>query len=333
MKATFDGTWARLGADGIALYEHGGYGRPETGGLRLSPEEALYLFWRGKITIEGHTFESLLAELSKEKTFLRRYLVYRDIRERGYAIQTGPQDFRVFRRGEKPGKGRSQYMIRVLSERDIVRFLEVAGEVQAASNIRKQYLLAVVDDEGELTYYEVKTHALPEAEAPLNTEPMEGTLYGGTVIVRAPSGTALEKIWLGTSLDKEKTMFTTVEAAYLMGAGLLTITNVTITEEEYLSQARESDQELSEKMAVYRHLRDLAYIPRTGYKFGHHFRVYSGSKKHSEMLVHALAGDAAHPMSMISRSVRLAHSVRKKMLFGCVGEESIEYIEFARIKL
>jgi tRNA-intron endonuclease len=38
-------------------------------------------------------------------------------------------------------------------------------------------------------------------------------------------------------------------------------------------------------------------------------------------------------MNLISRSVRLAHSVKKKMLFACVYAESIQYIEFGRIKL
>ena len=53
---------------------------------------------------------------------------YRDLRERGYAVQTGPQDFRVFRRGQKPGSGQSQYMVRVLSERDLVDFPQMIRE-------------------------------------------------------------------------------------------------------------------------------------------------------------------------------------------------------------
>jgi len=75
------------------------------------------------------------------------------------------------------------------------------------------------------------------------------------------------------------------------------------------------------------------YIPRTGYKFGHHFRVYSGLKPHSEMLVHAIAAGDRVPMSSISRSVRLAHSVKKKMLFAAQDTTGIQYVEFARIKL
>jgi len=38
-------------------------------------------------------------------------------------------------------------------------------------------------------------------------------------------------------------------------------------------------------------------------------------------------------MSAVSRSVRLAHSVKKKMLFACIYNTDIRYVEFARIKL
>jgi tRNA-intron endonuclease len=51
------------------------------------------------------------------------------------------------------------------------------------------------------------------------------------------------------------------------------------------------------------------------------------------MLVHAIAGGTRLPMSSISRSVRLAHSVKKKMLFGHQHTTGIQYVEFARIKL
>jgi tRNA-intron endonuclease len=93
------------------------------------------------------------------------------------------------------------------------------------------------------------------------------------------------------------------------------------------------DPEFPAKLSVYTDLRRRGCIPKTGYKFGHHFRVYLGGKSHSEMLVHAFGMDARPPMSLIARSVRLAHSVKKKMLFACVYPERIRYIEFGRIKL
>ena len=106
-----------------------------------------------------------------------------------------------------------------------------------------------------------------------------------------------------------------------------------VTREEYFGRVTAADHELAYKIKAYSHLRDLKNIPRTAYKFGHHFRVYSGGTQHSELLVHAIPVTESMPMSVVSRSVRLAHSVRKKMLFACVNTDNIEYIEFARVKM
>ncbi len=170
MKARRDGTTVVLGKDGHTLYDQSGYGRKTADGLSLSPEEALYLVLKKKITVEGESFESLITDFSSLPGFMRRFLVYRDMRERGgYVILPGPpQDFRVFRRGGErpPGTGRTNYLIRVLSERDLITFRELAGgEVESATHMRKQFVLAAVDDEDELTYYDVKTESLKETGA------------------------------------------------------------------------------------------------------------------------------------------------------------------------
>jgi tRNA-intron endonuclease len=161
VKATIDGTGVRVGKEGRVLYDQSGYGRQEQDGLRLTPQEALYLVHRQKIEIPGSTFDSLFSAFADQTGFLRSFLVYRDLRERGYVVQAGPHDFRVFRRGEKPGTGESLYLVRVLSERDPILFGKLIEEVVASRNMRKQYVLAVVDDEDELTYYEIKLQKLP----------------------------------------------------------------------------------------------------------------------------------------------------------------------------
>lgn len=336
MLATFDGTWVRLGGEGRTLYEQGGYGRIEGTGLRLSPEEALYLMERGKIDVKDFSFDALLGLFAGQPNFIRRYLVYRDIRERGYVIQSGPQDFRVFRRGHKPGVGKSRYMIRVLSERDIVNFDRVSQDVLAAVNMRKQYLLAVVDDEDELTYYEVRVQDLPGIGEPAGCAmPVEATLFGTYALAHLPPGTPLEEDWYGKRLDTERLLLRPVESIYLMRRGFLSVVRdgKPMTPGQFFDAAAEKDAELHEKERVFFDLREKGYIPRTGYKFGHHFRVYSGKMSHSEMLVHAVPSGTSTPMSGVSRSVRLAHSVRKKMLFACIYNSDIRYVEFARIKL
>lgn len=334
--ATFDGTVVRVGKDGLSLYEQSGYGRVVQGGVRLSPQEAIYLFHRQKIEVAGHTFDSLFSACAKKPDFLRSFLVYRDMRERGYVVQTGPHDFRVFKRGEKPGTAESLYLVRVLSERDPVRFLKLIDEVVASRNMRKQYVLAVVDDEEELTYYEIKLQKLADACTPLpEVTPREAVLIGKSAMVRVPPQSDLEHCGFGKRLDEERLMLAPVELLYLIGRGILTLKSdgTLVSQSEYFALALGTDQELAEKDKVYTELRKHDFTPRTGYKFGHHFRVYSKKNVHSDMLVHAVEQESVLPMSVISRSVRMAHSVKKKMLFGVVHTKGIQFVEFARIKL
>ncbi|WP_300040741.1 tRNA-intron lyase [Methanospirillum sp.] len=335
MKARLDSGHVMLGQDGLTLYEQSGFGRPLKEGVRLSPVEALYLVYRGRIEVPGFDFDSLLVHFSDDVHVLRSFLVYRDIRERGYVVQTGPQDFRIFRRGEKPGKGESLYMLRVLSERDLIDFAVVRKEVQTTANMRKRHVLAVVDDEFELTYYEVKVQKPAPLEPTQQPEPVNGLLSSRSVIIPAAPESAYDQGFYGKRFDDERIVLSTIESISLMEQGLVTVEHQghVIPAQEYREMIREFDTEMEPKLQVYQHLRSLNYIPKTGYKFGHHFRVYLGRKVHSEMLVQAIEPDTTLPMNSISRSVRMAHSVKKKMLFGCIHAEGIAYVEFARIKL
>ena len=335
MKGRLEGTSVILGPDGATLHEQGGFGRMERGGLRLSPEEALYLVHRQKLEVEGYPFDRLLSALSERPGLFRSYLVYRDLRERGYAVQPGVGLYRLFRRGERPGTGRSRLLVRVLSERDLVDFEVIRGEVETSDHMRKDHVLAVVDDEGELTYYGVKMTDLITISSPPVYPSHEGSLLGSIAVLHAPIPAEVRDSWFGTPLDEERLLLSPVEALYLMSRGSLSLPTDAgpLSPERYLENALPSDPELAEKAMVYADLRDHGYIPRTGYKFGHHFRVYARDKTHSDFLVHAVPPGETISVSVISRSVRLAHSVKKKMLFACVHPSGIRYIEFGRMKL
>ena len=342
VKAQFDGTWVLAPPEATVFYDQNGYGRVEkTGNLRLAVEEALYLTARGKIRIDGWSFDDLLAgHAAAFPGFLRRFIVYRDIRERGFVITTGPQDFRVFPRGQRPGHGQSKYLVRVLSERDLVDLSIILREARAAANMRKQFLLAVVDDEHELTYYEIRI-TNPAAKSGVTGSAAErlpdaSAILSGTPAYVAEDGTGitetLKAAWFGTMLDATRLFLAPVEVCWLLESGTLSLIPA-MTAEEYADHAAAYDPEFSNKMTVYRYFRSIGCSPRTGYKYGHHFRVYTEEGNHSEMLVHACAQDLSMPMSVISRSVRLAHSVKKKMLFACLAESDVVFIEFARMKL
>jgi len=197
--------WVRLGSEGRTLYEQGGYGRQEKSGLRLAPQEALYLIDRNKIEVHDFSFDALLGHCAEQPNFIRSYLVYRDIRERGYVIQPGPHDYRVFRRGHKPGAGKSLYLVRVLSERNLIDFEQLATDVAAAVNMRKIYVLAVVDDEDELTYYEVRVQDLPSVAPEPALPPVQSSLFGTYAIAPPPPRPAPDEHWPGKPPARART--------------------------------------------------------------------------------------------------------------------------------
>jgi tRNA-intron endonuclease len=216
-----------------------------------------------------------------------------------------------------------------------VDFEVIQTEVETSDHMRKDHVLAVVDDEGELTYYGVKMTDLATISATSACPSFEGHIFGTTVVLPGPIPTEVRESWFGTPLDETRLLLSPVETLYLMHRGCLSLSgrDGPQSQEGYLGSALPSDPDLAEKAAVYADLRDHGYIPRTGYKFGHHFRVYARDKTHSDLLVHAVPPGQTLSVSVISRSVRLAHSVKKKMLFACVHPSGIRYIEFGRMKL
>jgi tRNA-intron endonuclease len=87
-----------------------------------------------------------------------KYLTYSDLRSRGYLVKTGLKfgaHFRVYARGEAPGETHSAYLVHAIPESHKFTSTELARAVRLAHSVRKNILFAVVDDEGDITYYSI----------------------------------------------------------------------------------------------------------------------------------------------------------------------------------
>ena len=75
-------------------------------------------------------------------------------------------------------------------------------------------------------------------------------------------------------------------------------------------------------------------IPKTGFKFGTHFRAYTShpDKIHAEYLVHVVNKDFKSLWAEFSRAVRLAHSVNKEIVFSRIIKNKVEYVSFGRLR-
>ena len=138
-----------------------GYGVPENEGLILNFYEALFLLGKGIIEIKNKTggkinFQTLLQRFqSVDKNAWVRYLIYRDLRSRGYVAREGfglGIDFRVYERGEY-GKETAKYLIFGIQEGQPVSIEELARSLRYVQSLKKRLVLAVINRRGEVVYY------------------------------------------------------------------------------------------------------------------------------------------------------------------------------------
>lgn len=141
-----------------------GYGIKEGNYLKLKNYEALYLLFNGKIEIfddKGNKIEKIedfVSKFLKEDPLLMiKYLIYRDIRSKGYVIREGYRfgnDFRVYERG-KYDKKPAKYIIYGIFEGQVFNFGDLTELLRHTQALRKTLILAVVDRRTEVVYYTV----------------------------------------------------------------------------------------------------------------------------------------------------------------------------------
>lgn len=338
------------GKEAVAeLYKSGYFGRPKDDGLELSLVEAAYLQSRGKIDIELEgkllDFRAFFEQASlRQQNFELKYIVYKDLKERGYYVQPSATDFRVYPRGSHPGKSAAKIFVHVLSERQLLPLKLLQESVASAENVHKQFILAVVDEESDLTFYEAKS-AFPKGEMP---EPFpavktDATFLEDRVIAwdAEASGTLYTRGFYGKMLDTERLQLSLVESLYLFSRGIIIVRDrkgKVFSFEEFVGKASEIEGSFLRKFSAYKALRDSGNVVKTGFKFGTHFRVYRKVESiekipHSEYLVNAIPGDHEFRLPVMSGAVRLANSVRKRMLFAVEKGEEVEYLDISRVKM
>ncbi len=137
----------------------------ENGKVELSLLEGLYLVEKGRLDIKTETgrkitFETYVKRSRKvEPNFWIRYCVFKDMRNRGYIIKTALKfgaDFRVYERGVKPGEDHAKWVVFPVHEGSTLTWHEFSAKNRVAHSTKKRLLLAIVDDEGDVTYYETR---------------------------------------------------------------------------------------------------------------------------------------------------------------------------------
>ncbi len=138
--------------------------------LFLSAYETFYLYEKNRVRVvdektrQSLSLQDLVTRLSGEKPAMwTKYLVYRDLRDRGYLVreETGGFDFESF------GKGATRRLMSIVFEGGESTLDRLAKLSAKANNQGKDLVLAVIDRRTDIVYYT------------LNTEKFENQLGSG----------------------------------------------------------------------------------------------------------------------------------------------------------
>ena len=154
------------------ISQQGFYGtRLDDSRLELEPVEILHLLERKRIITYTPEKQQLSSKdivnqlLSDIPDLWIMYLVFRDLRSRGYAVRQGfggGIGFRVYARGERPGAASANQLVYVLKEGQPISLNDLDLVTQTALASRKNLVFALVDQNGEVNYYRVARATLPE---------------------------------------------------------------------------------------------------------------------------------------------------------------------------
>jgi tRNA-intron endonuclease len=142
--------------------EQKGYGEIEKKKLILKPFEALYLLYIDKLTIfkgkNNINFDSLLQICKKQDDdLLTKFLVYRDLRTRGYTVKDGfgfGSDFRVYDKGDF-GEKEAKFLIFGFNEGKQEKIGKLQKQIEEITKMGKEPIIAVIERRGEIIYYKI----------------------------------------------------------------------------------------------------------------------------------------------------------------------------------
>jgi len=137
------------------------FGEKKNKHIIFQPLEALYLVDKGKMEVfnkEGKLiiFDNLLDHFSKyDKSIFPKFLIYRDLVDRGYKVTKGYSnhiDLLVFEKGkylDRPAKIR----IIGIDEGKPIKINRLIDEVKRSLLSKKDLKIAVIERRGEIVYY------------------------------------------------------------------------------------------------------------------------------------------------------------------------------------
>ena len=139
-----------------------GFGEIEKEKLFLKPFETLYLLYTKRLILKKNKkqidFDSFMSLCQKtDFDILTKFLIYRDLRNRGYVVKDGfgfGSDFRVYERGHYGEKG-AKFLIFALNEGQQEKMGNLQKKIEEITQMGKEPIIAVIERRGEVIYYKI----------------------------------------------------------------------------------------------------------------------------------------------------------------------------------
>lgn len=319
------------------------------GGLDLALLEAAFLMDERDFQIEG--IDSLIGLFHHAGDHIRDfevfYLVYRELKLRGFIVKLDKVHydpaamgvdsgiFRLLPRGSGPSVPATLHVLPA-SERFPFQMKELFDFCNRSVTHDTQPLLGVVDEDGDITFYSLRVVS-PKGdchETGDGNPSLEGVLLHNRVLVplnNTASDLHINGFYgriMGSVLHLSLT-----EARYLMECSILHLEGTDIEDLESWSRSLHSD--FLTGYTAYRYLKQMGLRVKTGFKYGTHFRAYSSHQDHShaDHLVQVYQDDAIINWQEVSRGIRVAHGVKKKMLLSTAQlAEKGQFLEMTWIR-
>lgn len=150
-------------SEAFSLHEKSRFGEKKGNKIEYSLVEALFLVIKDKMTVFSGKKEldedALIQKIKKfDKKIETKLTVYRDLREKGYIIKTALKfgaEFRVYEKGIKPGEEHARWILYTTRENEHLNWHDFAAKNRVAHSTKKNLLIALVDEESDVSYYEI----------------------------------------------------------------------------------------------------------------------------------------------------------------------------------
>lgn len=150
-------------SEAFSLHEKSVFGEKKAEKIEYSLVEALFLVQERKMSVVSGkktiSLDALLKKLKRtDKKIDTKLSVFSDLRKKGYVVKSALKfgaEFRVYDKGIKPSVDHAKWIVFCVKESDQLNWHDFAAKNRVAHSTKKNLLIAIVDQENDVSYYEI----------------------------------------------------------------------------------------------------------------------------------------------------------------------------------